>query len=282
MPKLNFDNSATGLSLLNALFLVNAADLVNQDLQQLQKPLQDVYGLVKYKPFDYQDTQAFCAVNNEIIVISFRGTESINDWVTDLKVKLVPSRVGRIHYGFNEALNYIWKELSHAIFDFRDNEQSIWITGHSLGGALATLAADRLVAEFVEVKGLYTFGQPRVGDKTFVLNFDNEMKERTFRFVHDEDIVPTVPKLIQGYQHIGTECYFDRDNKMYTENIFWHRLTSRSTSVAIRSSKESEKLWAQNPGGIRDHGLGYYKKCIFSNLIKQKGGPQTLNEYLNL
>lgn len=201
--------------------------------------------------------------------------------MTDLDTKFILSKVGRIHRGFSEAMDYIWKDLRQTLFDFRDKKQAIWITGHSLGGALATLAADRLTEEGIEISGLYTFGQPRVGDKTFARNLDGKIKGRTFRFVHDEDIVPTVPKLIQGYRHIGTQCYFDRDNKMYTNNIWGHRFISRSISVAIRSSDKASELRAQNPGGLKDHGLFYYKKSIQDNLLREKGGPRTFKGYIN-
>lgn len=281
MPKFEFDVSAIGLSLKNALFLVEAANLVNKDLNQIQENIYENFGFLKYKPFDYQDTQAFISANDEIVILVFRGTTSIRDWRTDFKVKLIPSKIGHIHYGFNEALDYIWQDLKQALFDFKDKRQSIWITGHSLGGALATLATDRLIEEAIEVKGLYTFGQPKVGDKIFARNFDSKMKQRVFRFVHDEDVVSKVPSFIQGYHHIGMECYFDRNGILYTEKIRWHKFVSRCTSVAIRSSEKAPELRTQNPGGFRDHGLGYYKRRIRENLIKQRGGPQTFFEYIN-
>jgi len=124
MDKLEFDNSAKGLSLLNALFLVTASDLVSTDLNQIQKQLQDNCGLPQYKPFDNQDTQAFIAANDEIIVLSFRGTSSKRDWFTDLDIKFIPSKVGRVHRGFSEALDYVWKDLRQTLFDFRKVSES--------------------------------------------------------------------------------------------------------------------------------------------------------------
>ncbi len=281
MAKLDFNNSAKSLSLLNALFFVTASDLVSADLNQIQKQIQENCGLTKYRPFDNQDTQAFLAANNEIIILSFRGTSSRRDWFTDLDIKFVPSKVGRIHRGFNEALDYVWKDLMLGLSNLRDKEQAIWITGHSLGGALATLAADRLTEESIEINGLYTFGQPKVGDKIFARNFDNKMKKLSFRLVHDEDIVPKVPAFSQGYRHIGTECFFDRDDKMYTEKIGWYKFISRCNSAAIRSSEKASEFRAQNPGSFNDHNLLYYKRCIQENLIKENGGPRTFKEYIN-
>jgi predicted lipase len=66
--------------------------------------------------------------------------------------------------------------------------------GHSLGAALATLAADRLP----DVQGLYTFGSPRVGDKGFQAHF----RVKAYRLVNGKDIVPTVPG--EGpFRHVG-------------------------------------------------------------------------------
>jgi len=283
MPKFEFETSVTSLSLVNADFLAKAAGLAKEDSYQLQRKLNNEYGFTKYKPFNNKDkdTQAFCAANEEMIILVFQGTESRRDWRTNLKIKLIPSEVGRIHCGFNEAIDSIWKELNQTVFNFRNNNQSIWIAGHSLGGALATLAADRLTEKSIEIKGLYTFGQPRVGDKLFAYSFDRKIRGRAFRFVHDEDIVPKVPTLLQGYKHIGNECYFDRDGKLYTRRIRWSKFVSRCASIAMRSSKQKSKMWAKNPGGIRDHGLAYYARRIRENLIKQRGGPRTLDEYMN-
>lgn len=281
MAKLEFNNSAQGLSLLNALFFVTAAGLVSENLNQIDMQLRDSCGLSKYKPFDNQETQAFIAANDEIIVLSFRGTTCFQDWCTDFNIKFVPSGVGRVHCGFSTALDYVWDDLKKAISEFRDKQQSIWITGHSLGGALATLATDRLTEEGIEVKGLYTFGQPRVGEKIFARNFDNKMKDLSFRFVHDEDVVPKVPPALKGYRHIGTECFFDRDDKMYTEKIGWYKFVSRCNSVAIRSSDKASEFRAQNPGSFNDHSLSYYKRCIQENLIKEQGGPKNFLEYIN-
>jgi hypothetical protein len=143
---------------------------------------------------------------------------------------------------------------------------------------LATLAADRLINQGIEVNGLYPFGQPCVGGKEFVTNLN--AKIGAVRFVHDEDAVPKLLVKIPGYCHINREYFFDRDDKMFTGNIWWHRLISRSISMSMRNSPEASEYSAQNPGGIRDHGLSYYKRCIAKNLIKERG-IKNFNEYIN-
>src|SRR5262249_58747833 len=65
----------------------------------------------------------------------------------------------------------------------------VFFTGHSLGAALATLAAHR----YPHTAGVYTFGSPRVGNHAFVASFNARMAQRSFRYVNDHDIVAQVP-----------------------------------------------------------------------------------------
>jgi hypothetical protein len=83
-----------------------------------------------------------------------------------------------------------------------------------LGGALAELCAAR--ASFdpaitsIPIQGVYTFGQPRVGDDAFATLLDAKLGARIFRFVNDRDIVPRVPFYSMGYRHYGNQTFFDK------------------------------------------------------------------------
>src|SRR5690606_37727833 len=68
------------------------------------------------------------------------------------------------------------------------------LTGHSLGGALAVLATAVLkIGLRMPVAGVYTYGQPRVGDAEFCRVYDQVLKDITFRYVNDADVVPHLP-----------------------------------------------------------------------------------------
>ena len=82
------------------------------------------------------------------------------------------------------------------------------ITGASLGGALATIAAIELHSKITSISELHTYGSPRVGD----INFSMFVKTRipnSLRVVHNRDIVPHVPLISQNYHHISFEVLFD-------------------------------------------------------------------------
>ena len=161
----------------------------------------------------------FIAGDANLIILCFRGTEpnKLGDVVTDLLAW--QSEVGdkaKVHDGFWSALEGVWDDLKKSLTEdlktndgFRNTEQpetqKLWITGHSLGGALAALTAYRLVqgSEPVftaeQIGGVFTFGQPRVGDSKYSHEYkdlqqqDDCLNDRHFRFVNNNDIVTTVP-----------------------------------------------------------------------------------------
>ncbi len=273
-----FNANTQAFDLVNAYYLAKLADLVYQPLNQIPQTLRLEYGLDKFQAFDVQDTQAFVAANKDIIVLAFRGTTTGVDWLTNVKFFLVPSAVGKVHTGFNAALNLVWEDIYDTVMSWKDKNQTLWVTGHSLGGALATLAVDRFTEENVElVHGMYTFGQPRVGDTKFAENFDRKMKRYAFRFVDDQDIVTKVP--FPPFKHIGNEFFFDRKGVMHKDGIFWNWFRSASQQVYERSIDGRVLYQIKDPGGIRDHQSELYAKYIFQNL------PKTLQnsflEYIN-
>lgn len=135
------------------------------------------------------------------IVIAFRGTEKkISDWLTDLKAKPTKVDGSKVHTGFLEAMTLNTDENNQTVKDIiqgimsseklkeeNGNALPIFITGHSLGGALA-LMTTRLLAGNVN-GACYTFGAPRIAD----YNYFKELKTPVYRIVNSADIVPRVP-----------------------------------------------------------------------------------------
>ena len=267
-----FNPTVSQLSILNALRLVEASELAYKTSVEVEKFIKTEWGFDKFQWFENpkEGTQAFLAGNKDIVILIFRGTDSIMDWTTNIKIKLVPSpsNIGKVHFGFNKALDSVWDELSATIVQW-DVSNRFWVSGHSLGGALATLAVDRFIDNGVLVQGMYTFGQPMVGNKDFKDNFDSKMDGRSFRFVDDEDIVPKIITTLMGYRHIEKEYFFDNAGKFYTDNLWWHKFSSQSIGVSTRTENISAGR-TENPGGILDHSPAYYIKHIRNTLNKEK------------
>jgi triacylglycerol lipase len=157
------------------------------------------------------DTQALVARCGLAIVVAFRGTEPsrFKDLMTDLNLQFVPGPMGQVHRGFLASLESVWEQLLDAIVARQDGKRLLWFTGHSLGGALAKLAAARLLRMRRPVQGLYTFGAPRCGDRRFAAEFDRQARHYTFRIVNEQDVVPKVAPRLLGYEHAGRHCLLD-------------------------------------------------------------------------
>ena len=148
------------------------------------------------------DTQAFLAKNDEFAVLAFRGTEvsKIKDIRIDAKATKVSVLEGRIHAGFRLAYDSVAKDVEKSVLALKS--VPLYITGHSLGAALATVATQRMehnprIREMIAA--CYTFGSPRVGNS----HYDLEFKSPIYRVVNTTDIVTAIPLLAMGYIHIG-------------------------------------------------------------------------------
>lgn len=151
----------------------------------------DQYGFKILALFDKKDTQVFLAVRDdpEMVVLAFRGTEgnSKADILSDLDLRFVKTEDGKVHRGFLTAFEQVAPEIREALKLAQVGDRPIYITGHSLGGALAIIAAKELESD--QVAACYTFGSPKVGDQ----EFGTDIKPPVYRLVNSADLVPRVP-----------------------------------------------------------------------------------------
>ncbi len=148
------------------------------------------------------DTQAFLVSNGEYAVLAFRGTEvtKTTDIKTDARAFKASVFEGRVHKGFADAYKSIEIQVLKGLKTIGD--LPLYITGHSLGAALATIATQYLERDPKlrdQIAACYTFGSPRVGNK----EYDRDFKSAIYRVVNTTDIVTVVPLLVMGYIHIG-------------------------------------------------------------------------------
>jgi triacylglycerol lipase len=158
-------------------------------------------------------TAGFLVAGDDIIIIVFRGTQDRLDWITNVQAAWITLQGGtRVHTGFFQAYWPIRDRLFAAVINLlKQKQRPVYITGHSLGGALALMATAELANHdegYVRdsIAACYTFGCPRAGDSSF----DQYVKVPLYRVTNGVDIVPAVPPAILGYRHVGDSRYFGR------------------------------------------------------------------------
>ena len=169
-------------------------------------------------------------------VLAFRGTTSLANWLLDLDVIKKPLSCGvMVHAGFLKAadalLPRIINELLPAGAD-RASLKPIQITGHSLGGALASLVALFLQREGWPVQAVYTFASPRVGNPAWRKTYNDSLGEKSYRVIAEGDAVPLVPGVLDSYRHVGQEILLRRDGRVYACPPHWWELLCDSVDAA--------------------------------------------------
>lgn len=262
----DYPHSSKRFSLVTAHAMAESAALVYQPWSFVRKITEYIPGT--FKSFDTDDTQVFILANSDRVIISFRGTEKgkVKDWQTDLNTQLIKAPFGYVHRGFKESFDHVWGSMLTFIRNNSSSDTPIWITGHSLGGALATVASMYMLLANRNIHGIYTFGSPRVGDETFGDYLDSQIKDIHFRFVNNEDIVTRVPPRVMRYSHVGTCKYFDISGKLHTGIGAWHKFLDRLDSIDLRSRARYANLQNRFPGGIDDHDMDQYIARLEKNM----------------
>jgi hypothetical protein len=153
-------------------------------------------GFAESTPFDSGDVQGYwCAAAGDVALLAFRGTSNPGQWIRDLRVWPVAHPWGHVHVGFSTGVAAV--ETALRAFDAAAaTARVVWIVGHSLGGALAVLAAARMKINGVASQAalrVITFGQPAVGMSDFAERFAVEMPAHLWRVVNQSDPVTRVP-----------------------------------------------------------------------------------------
>jgi len=196
-------------------------------------------GLHERQFFDEGSTQASLVTADNFCVLVFRGTADLRDWATN--VRIAPTTWpagGRVHEGFARAASRVRDAMAGAL---QDIDLPTFVTGHSLGGALATLALShhRCIAG-------YTFGAPRVGDTAFWQTLTRPLH----RVVNDRDLVPTLPPRRIGYQHGGAGVHLRSDGSLQPHTD--ERDREEASDNELEDSL-SQRRWYQPPERLSDH-----------------------------
>ena len=157
--------------------------------------------------FSNGDTQGFIAESDAVLLVAFRGTESLGDWLGNIDINRERRPYGSVHQGFYEAFEAVADKVTPAVSQASGAGKAVWLTGHSLGGALAAITALEM-HENATVSGIYTFGQPRMVDRQARDVVRNHLASSFFRFVNDDDIVTRIPP---NFHHPGNLLHFDHN-----------------------------------------------------------------------
>jgi triacylglycerol lipase len=248
-------DSMSHFSLRTARRLAKAAELVYEDPEMVEQTVVERWKATSFCFADVESTQAFVSADHGSIIVCFRGTEPDRpeDWIADLGFDLVDGPMGgRVHAGFYDALSMVWDSIDRQVCQLQaERPRRLWVTGHSLGAALATLAVARWRDNDLPVAGLYTFGQPRTGDRTFARNFDFAFRPHAFRIVNHLDIVTRTPPRSLGYRHLGNFVYFTESGEMTNDVDWWQRFLDGWTGAI-------DAILDWGGEGIEDHRMVHY------------------------
>jgi hypothetical protein len=187
-----------------SLSLALASQLAYNPEAEVESQLQ-AWGFQNCDFVEHNAAQGFVASCSDLVLVCFRGTESTADWLSNLKVipKAVNELGSSVHAGFWEQFEALRPQLERLISPHR--QLPLLVTGHSLGGAIAALAATSWAASS-NLRALYTYGQPAVARDRALDQLAEALGGHYHRLVNDSDIVPRVPP---GYRHAGNLLHFN-------------------------------------------------------------------------
>ncbi|KAF1969411.1 alpha/beta-hydrolase [Bimuria novae-zelandiae CBS 107.79] len=183
----------------------------------------DTNTLTEFENSKKTDATGFVTTDstNKLIVLAFRGSKSIDNWAANLDFQMEDVSFCsdcRVHSGFLESWNEVQDGVINAVkgaqAEFPDFK--VVATGHSLGGAVATIAAAALRTIDISVD-LYTYGAPKSGNDEWAEFLGSTDKGMSFRVVHKHDLIPTLPPSIpffMPYAHVQPEYYITTDNNV--------------------------------------------------------------------
>jgi hypothetical protein len=186
-----------------------------KDIQFLEDKSTNMQAIVAYKKIE----------DKKVILISFRGTQELKDWLTDIDIKEATflDTDTQVHNGFYQSFKaFIEKEEdikidNTTLADILSNNKNyrFFISGHSLGGAIATLYGAYLYDKNINDFIVYTFGAPGIGYDNFVNKYDGKFK--LYRIRNRTDPIPYSAYLAK-FKHIGQMIVFDNIGNNVTNN----------------------------------------------------------------
>jgi triacylglycerol lipase len=267
----------------NARFLATAADLAYYPQAVGGPKYQEQLGLTA-KLISVDNTQAYVGVNDDHLVVAFRGSEGpisldgLKDWFLTnamnlliqpegpLSREFVAAGVGaRWHQGFVSAIGEIWEPLfTEVSAKLREKPRCFWITGHSLGGALTLLGSWLFFRQTMMPHQVYTFGAPMVGNQVVADAFNREFAGKIFRYVNSSDPVPLLPMMslaANDFAHSGQ--VLPEGAAATASNIISYMTDAAGGMVqGVLTGSIQDKVWGAVMARVNAHLMTDYIKLI--------------------
>jgi hypothetical protein len=182
------------------------------------------------------------------IIVAFAGTDPprIQDWLVNFAA--LPTAATGVSSGLADVAAVFAPLLKPLVT--QDNNLTLFVTGHSLGASLGVAVAHELSRTNCKVEAVYTYGMPRAGNAAFAADYDGRLGKRTFRFVHGDDLVPTVPPAnLAGvqHQHVGWFIHCARGAKFALNQ----KSTDTKSNEPLRDDDILSGLFSQASFGAR-------------------------------
>ena len=238
-------------------------DYIKKPLFYLLKKLPNAK-LLQFISDDETDTQVGIIVDdtNKNIVVVFRGTESVKDCYYDISFYEKRIKNFKVHTGFYEQVSSVKKQIYNLIKPYIENNYNLYLTGHSLGSANATLLTYFISEKHPNILiKLITFGGPRVGNAEWKECFEQKENIIHYRITNNRDIVTVIPSI--NYCHVGKHIYLYDDGIYYISNntclSLWYRSVFHSFNVYdhkilnyVKNMKNKKYLWMNINNDLED------------------------------
>ena len=171
----------------------------------------------EFKLFDLDTELCYLRVGDTVVFV-FKGSCTMTDWLYNLQIWKCPFAYGgfKIHQGMNSKIKVTYDYIKSKILP----TDKVYLTGHSLGGALSLLTAYALSTELAtNIAGVHVFGAPRVGGVLWKASYNKILYDKTFSYQNQGDIVPSLPPTFLGYTNVGQHVKLDSRKRMFPSSV---------------------------------------------------------------
>lgn len=208
------------------------------------------------------DCQAYMWQRNNSMFLVFRGTEDLMDVLIDLDVRTEPITIDgvtvNVHQGFHRQFFAVESQIRENITNMMNNGATeLIITGHSLGGALASIATyyySKTIPSLASNITTYTYGSPRVGDSVFA---NDQCHTNGYRIFNYYDPIPMVP-ITGRYEHVNATPLCIMDSGIFCNPPIYVRSGKNDINPLLRGLM----LFRLTPLCAKYHSIDRYRDLL--------------------